>query len=65
MLEKGGALRRGSFGDAAVMICGTVETTEILSRMLAENPDLFSDNEPLNGEAVPEPLPKTKRGNVE
>jgi aminoglycoside 3-N-acetyltransferase len=62
VLEDGGALRRGSFGDAAVMICGTVETTEILSRMLAENPDLFSDNEPLSGGTVPEALPKTNPG---
>ncbi|UQZ37557.1 AAC(3) family N-acetyltransferase [Paenibacillus sp. PK3_47] len=61
VLEDGGALRRGSFGDAAVMICGTGETTEIISRMLADNPDLFSDNEPLTGEAVPEPLPPTSR----
>ncbi|QSF45785.1 AAC(3) family N-acetyltransferase [Paenibacillus tianjinensis] len=62
VLEDGGALRKGRFGDAAVMICGAVETTDILSRMLAENPDLFGDNEPLHGQPVPEPLPKTKRG---
>ncbi|MEK3902506.1 AAC(3) family N-acetyltransferase [Paenibacillus sp. FSL R7-0179] len=62
VLEDGGALRRGSFGDAAVMLCGTVETTRILSDMLRENPDLFSDNEPLYGEDAPETLPKTKRG---
>ncbi|QUL55851.1 AAC(3) family N-acetyltransferase [Paenibacillus tritici] len=61
VLEDGGALRRGSFGDAAVMLCGTVETTRILSAMLEENPDLFSDNEPLGGQDVPEALPKTKR----
>lgn len=62
VLEDGGALRRGSFGDAEVMLCGTVETTRILSGMLRENPDLFSDNEPLYGENAPETLPKTKRG---
>ncbi|MEK3795845.1 AAC(3) family N-acetyltransferase [Paenibacillus sp. FSL R7-0204] len=62
VLEDGGAMRRGSFGDAAVLLCGTVETTRILSGMLRENPDLFSDNEPLSGEDVPEALPKTKRG---
>ncbi|MNV79411.1 hypothetical protein D3C71_1729640 [compost metagenome] len=62
VLEDGGALRKGRFGDAAVMICGAVETTEILSRMLAENPDLFGDNEPLHCQLVPEPLPNTKRG---
>ncbi|WP_405107480.1 AAC(3) family N-acetyltransferase [Paenibacillus sp. FSL K6-1217] len=65
VLEDGGALRRGSFGDAAVMLCGTAETTRILSDMLRENPDLFSDNEPLSGESVPEALPKTKRGQPE
>ncbi|MNC84339.1 hypothetical protein D3C75_1388620 [compost metagenome] len=43
------------------MICGTVETTEIISRMLSDNPDLFSDNEPLKGGTVPEPLPPTLR----
>lgn len=62
VLEQGGALTRGHFGDAGVMLCSAVETTRILSAMLRENPDLFSDNEPLNGEAVPEALPKTKRG---
>lgn len=47
ILHEGGAMRKGSFGDAVVRVCGTVETNEILSRMLAVNPDLFSDNEPL------------------
>ncbi|WNS41308.1 AAC(3) family N-acetyltransferase [Paenibacillus sp. MMS20-IR301] len=62
VLEDGGALRRGRFGDAAVMICGTERTTAVLSRMLEANPDLFSDNEPLSGEDMPEALPKTKPG---
>mgnify|MGYP001199846449 CR=1 FL=1 len=47
VLHEGGAMRKGSFGDAAVRVCGTVETNEILTRMLAVNQDLFSDNEPL------------------
>ncbi|MNW21071.1 hypothetical protein D3C71_2217820 [compost metagenome] len=55
-------MRKGGFGDAAVMICGAEKTTDILSGMLASNPDLFGDNEPLHGQSVPEPLPKTKRG---
>jgi len=59
VLEEGGALRRGRFGEASVMICDTVKTTEILTCMLTENPHLFSDNEPLHGEVKPEPLPKT------
>jgi len=61
ILETGGALRRGNFGDAGVMVCDTVKTTRILSRMLEENPHLFSDNEPLHGEDKPGPLPKTPR----
>ncbi|MEK3771362.1 AAC(3) family N-acetyltransferase [Paenibacillus sp. FSL R5-0887] len=60
-LEEGGAMRKGNFGDALVRVCGTVETTDILSQMLKENPDLFSDNEPLHGESKPDPLPKTRR----
>ncbi|MBY0012572.1 AAC(3) family N-acetyltransferase [Paenibacillus typhae] len=62
VLEDGGALRRGYFGDAPVMICSAVKTTDILSGMLSWNPDLFGDNEPLDGQAVPDPLPKTLRG---
>lgn len=54
VLEEGGAMRKGHLGDALVRVCGTVELTEILSRMLKENPDLFSDNEPLPGEVKPE-----------
>ncbi|WP_379132219.1 AAC(3) family N-acetyltransferase [Paenibacillus sp. sgz500958] len=61
VLEQGGALRRGRFGDAQVMVCTAVETTDILTRMLLDHPHLFSDNEALNGEKQPEPLPKTKR----
>lgn len=33
-LEEGGAMRKGNFGDALVRVCGTVETTDILSLML-------------------------------
>ena len=61
LLEAGGALRRGHFGDAPVMICKTVETTAIISRLLLDNPHLFSDNEPLHGESQPESLPTTPR----
>ena len=46
-LIEGGALKIGNLGDAEVRICDTVKTTDILSKMLRENPDLFSDNEPL------------------
>lgn len=33
-LEEGGAMHKGNFGDALVRVCGTVETTDILSLML-------------------------------
>ncbi|MBW4084390.1 AAC(3) family N-acetyltransferase [Paenibacillus sp. S150] len=61
VLEEGGALRRGRFGDAEVMLCGTARTTDILSRMLRADPELFSNNEPLDGSELPKPLPKMKR----
>ncbi|WP_042199595.1 AAC(3) family N-acetyltransferase [Paenibacillus camerounensis] len=61
VLEQGGALRKGEFGNSPVMICGAAETTAILSGMLAGNPGLFGDNEPLDCLAVPDPLPKTSR----
>lgn len=48
VLEEGGALRRGRFGEAETLCCSAARTTEILGRMLRHNPDLFSDNEPLS-----------------
>lgn len=47
VLEEGGALYRAKLGDAPVLVCDTVRTTEILTEMLEEDPDLFTDNEPL------------------
>lgn len=47
VLEEQGALYRARLGDAEVLVCDTVKTTEILTDMLLKNPDLFSDNEPL------------------
>lgn len=47
VLEEQGAIHRAQLGDAKVWVCSAVKTTEILTAMLAENPDLFSDNEPL------------------
>ncbi|GFR37326.1 hypothetical protein PRECH8_06220 [Insulibacter thermoxylanivorax] len=47
VLEEGGALYRARFGDAKMLVCDAVKTTEILTEMLKEDPDLFSDNEPL------------------
>lgn len=46
-LEKG-VMSLGRFGDATVRVCDTVAMTNLLFKMLAINPDLFSDNEPLD-----------------
>ncbi|MNP04300.1 hypothetical protein D3C76_962110 [compost metagenome] len=47
-MVKHGALYYRSFGDAVVRVCDTVKMTELLTEMLREYPDLFSNNEPLN-----------------
>jgi aminoglycoside 3-N-acetyltransferase len=47
VLEESGAMKKASWGDAEVRVCDTVRLTEVLSSMLHDNPDLFSDNEPL------------------
>lgn len=41
---------KGSFGDAEVRICDSEGITELLLRMLEANPELFSDNNPLEEE---------------
>ncbi len=46
-LEKG-VMTLGAFGDATVRVCNTVGMADLLFKMLAINPDLFSDNEPLD-----------------
>ncbi|AOZ94113.1 AAC(3) family N-acetyltransferase [Paenibacillus crassostreae] len=48
VMVKHGALVFGELGDAVVRICDTVKMTDILTEMLREDPDLFSDNEPLS-----------------
>ncbi|UVI30194.1 AAC(3) family N-acetyltransferase [Paenibacillus spongiae] len=50
LLEQQGAIYREPFGDAPTWVCDTVRLMEILSGMLRDNPDLFSDNEPLKEE---------------
>lgn len=40
----------GRFGDATVRICDTVGMTNLLFNMLSIDPDLFSDNKPLDEE---------------
>ncbi|MEK4513356.1 AAC(3) family N-acetyltransferase [Paenibacillus anaericanus] len=47
LLEEQGAIYRSQLGDANVWVCDTVKLTDILTEMLRNNPDLFSDNEPL------------------
>lgn len=45
-----GVMRLGALGDATVRICDTVGMTDLLVKMLKINPDLFSDNEPIDVE---------------
>lgn len=47
LLEQQGAIYKAPFGDAVTWVCDTVKLTDILTAMLLQNPDLFSDNEPL------------------
>lgn len=42
-----GVMYLGKFGDAEVRICEAKPMTELLNEMLTINPQLFSDNEPL------------------
>ncbi|HHX62732.1 MAG TPA: AAC(3) family N-acetyltransferase [Epulopiscium sp.] len=46
-IEKG-VMYLGKLGDATVRVCDTVGMTDLLFKMLEINPDLFSDNEPLD-----------------
>ena len=45
-----GVMYKGKFGDATVRICDTQGMTKILFQMLEINPDLFSNNDPLERE---------------
>ncbi|MNE57332.1 Aminoglycoside 3-N-acetyltransferase [compost metagenome] len=47
LLEEQGAIYKSQLGDAVMWVCDTVKLTAILTDMLRANPDLFSDNEPL------------------
>jgi len=51
LLEQRGAMVQGLLGDATVRICDTVRMTEVLSDALRLNPNLFSDNEPIEANA--------------
>jgi aminoglycoside 3-N-acetyltransferase len=48
LFEKNGVMHKGQFGDAEVRVCDTVGITELLFKMLSINPDLFSNNNPLD-----------------
>ncbi|WP_440114840.1 AAC(3) family N-acetyltransferase [Paenibacillus sp. QZ-Y1] len=47
ILERKGAMRKGQLGDAVVRVCDAAMVSDIITDMLKENPDLFSDNLPL------------------
>ena len=47
VLEEEGAVHKGKFGNAETRICDCEILTRVLFGMLALNPMLFSDNEPL------------------
>ncbi|MEN1988023.1 AAC(3) family N-acetyltransferase [Paenibacillus hubeiensis] len=47
VLEREGAMYKGKLGDAVVRVCNAAKVAEVITGMLRENPDLFSDNEPL------------------
>jgi aminoglycoside 3-N-acetyltransferase len=40
-------MRKGQLGDAVVRVCDAAMLTEVITDMLEDNPDLFSDNLPL------------------
>jgi aminoglycoside 3-N-acetyltransferase len=50
VLESQGAMHKGRFGDAVVRVCDAAAVTDILTEMLRDNRDLFSDNQPLEGQ---------------
>lgn len=47
VLEEEGAMSKGTFGNAESRVVDTEKTTELLTELLEQHPDLFSDNEPL------------------
>lgn len=59
---KNGVMHLGKFGDATVRICDTVGMTDLLFDMLKVNPNLFSDDQPLDWELEKTFLKWNKRG---
>ncbi|WP_342416072.1 AAC(3) family N-acetyltransferase [Paenibacillus sp. FSL R10-2782] len=48
VLERKGAMYKGQLGDAVVRVCDAAMVAEAITEMLKDNPDLFSDNLPLD-----------------
>ncbi|GLX69771.1 AAC(3) family N-acetyltransferase [Paenibacillus glycanilyticus] len=48
VLENKGAMHKGQLGDAVVRVCDAAAVEKVITAMLKDNPDLFSDNEPLS-----------------
>lgn len=53
LLLANGAMRTGTFGDAAVRVVDALRLTEILYVLLERNPWLFADDRPLDGRLYP------------
>lgn len=53
-LETHHAMRKGKFGEATVRICDTQTTTDLLTKALKINPNLFSNNAPFEKEKYAE-----------
>ncbi len=49
LLMKNGIMHMGQFGDAEARLCDTAGMTDLLFRMIKVKPNLFSNNEPLEG----------------
>lgn len=47
ILDEEGAQLKGTFGDAAIRVVDAKRTTELLSELLNKNPNLFTENDPL------------------
>lgn len=50
VLESKGAMYKGHLGDAVVRVCDAEKVAIVITKMLKENPDLFSDNHSLDRE---------------
>lgn len=48
ILERNGAMYKGQLGDAVVRVCDAVAVAKVITEMLRDNPELFTDNNPLD-----------------